>query len=343
MSDDLIEIPLVDMRGRKAEELVTEHKAKTLHLLNASRDAFGWISRAISFIALPIGDFFSRRWLNKTQNPYRAEIFANEKIVGRKGFVALNMSYEWGCTTGAFDKPADKTGAPTLARILDWPFPALGENMVVALQEGSAGEFHNITWPGVAGMFNGVAKGRFAAALNQAPMRRYKTGILIDWVRNRFKFHQQKGLPPAHLLRKAFEEARSYEEAKAMLCSTPVALPVLYILTGTKPGEGCVIERIENEAIVREMRDGRVTVANHFESSFNGIGHGWMPRATDSHARGKHACVLPLADVSTDFAWFKEPIANQLSRLAFTADAATGSFSLIGTDGAKPVTKVFRI
>jgi hypothetical protein len=338
---DLIAIPFVDARDEGPLALLKAHKDKTADLIAKSRDAFGWFSRVFSAPALPIGDRIALRWLRRTGNPYREEIEQAAKLLGIPGVIALNMSYEWGCTSGAFQ--AAPGAAPLLARILDWPFPALGDNTVVALQKGPAGEFHNVTWPGVAGVFQAVAKGRFAAALNQAPMRRHRTGIFIDWLRNRFIVNGRKGLPPAHLLRKVFETARSYDEAKAMLATEPVALPVIYILAGTKEGEGCVIERIEAEAQIREMRNGRAAAANHFESAFNGIGHGWLPRATDSHGRALCATTLPADEISRDFSWFKPPMANSLSRLAMVADAGSGAFKVIGTAGVLPVTDVFRM
>jgi hypothetical protein len=103
---------------------------------------------------------------------------------------------------------------PTLTRVLDWPFPHLGENLIVVHQRGAAGDFHNITWPGVIGMFQGIATGRFAASLNQAPMQRHRLTYAGDWVKNRRNVFRAGGLPPAHLLRKTFEEATDYAEAK---------------------------------------------------------------------------------------------------------------------------------
>jgi hypothetical protein len=339
--EKLITIPYVDARETGPLGTVTEHKDKTVDLLNKGRGMFGWVSKIISRVALPVGDWLSLRWLKKTNNPYRKEIEKTAKVVGMKGLIALNMSYEWSCTSGAFQAEPGK--APLLARILDWPFPALGENTVVALQQGPAGEFHNVTWPGVSGVFNAVAKGRFAAALNQAPMRRGRTGVLLDWLRNRHLFNQEKGLPPAHLLRKAFETAKNYDEAKLMLSTEPVSIPVIYTLSGTKEGEGCVIERTEKAFAIREMQNNRVATANHFESALNGEGHGWMPRATSSYVRAVCALNMPADEVSKDFEWFKDPIANDESRLAMVADASSGSFKVIGTAGVKPVTNVFRM
>lgn len=333
-------IPFIDIRDSDHSEIARAHTDRGQRLIAASAGAFGIASRLLSHAALPAGDWHARKWLAKTDNPYRHEIEASTAALGVKGVPALNLCYEWGCTSGAYAKD----DGVTLARVLDWPFPELGECMVVAHQRGTAGDFHNITWPGMAGVFNAVAKGRFAAALNQAPMRRHRLDIVTDWIRNRFRMYRQNALPPAHLLRKVFEEAATYAEAKKMLAETPIAMPVIFILSGTKAGEGCVIERLEDAYAIREMGDkGIASAANHFESHLNGIGHGWLPRALLSHGRADESRCLTAAELDADFSWFRAPIANKLSRLAFTADAAKGTLRLMGTDGTKPVTTAFEM
>jgi len=228
-----------------------------------------------------------------------------------------------------------------LTRVLDWPFPKLGENVVVTLQASEAGDFYNITWPGISGVFNGMAQGRFAAALNQAPMRRHKTGIALDWIRNRMLVNSEYSLPPAHLLRKVFETAANYEEAKILLSTTPISIPVIYILTGINQTEGCVIERLENSYVIRELHNDKVCASNHFESNFNDVGYGWLPREPNSKARLQSACSLAAADIDAGFNWCKAPIANSLSRLALIANAKDGTLSVMGTEGEKPVTYIF--
>jgi hypothetical protein len=336
----LHEIPFIDIRNSSLIELLKQHLDKAKELIDASKNAFGLVSRLASHLALPIGDNLSRKWLKKTKNPYFDEIEQYTKILPIKGIFALNLCYEWGCTSGAYryDKGVK------LVRVLDWPFPALGENIVVAHQRGGAGDFYNITWPGISGIFQAMAPGRFAAALNQAPMRRYKTGVIIDWIRNRGYVNKHQGLPPAHLLRKAFETANNYNDAKAILVEQPISIPAIYILGGTKTQEGCVIERLEDSVRIREIgTHNNVCAANHFESSLNGIGHGWLPRAMDSHGRAKNANLLSCEVIADNFTWFQSPIANPLSRLVMVADAAKETFSLMGTDGITPVTRLFSL
>ena len=74
---------------------------------------------------------------------------------------------EWACTALARDDDA-----PWLVRTLDWPFPGLGRHVEIALMRGAAGDFYNVTWPGFVGVLTAMAPGRFAAAVNQAPLRR---------------------------------------------------------------------------------------------------------------------------------------------------------------------------
>ncbi|MEJ1967750.1 MAG: hypothetical protein WDN03_03795 [Rhizomicrobium sp.] len=174
-------IPFVDIRGGTPLDLMEQHEATARSLARAAMGTFGLASRAASTVLMPLGDRASRRWLARTDNPYLAEIDALAAHLGISGVHFLNVCFEWGCTSGVWRGP----DGPVLRRVLDWAFPQLGTHMVVALQSGPAGEFYNPTWPGLAGSFQGLAPGRFAAAINQAPMRRHRRGIAGDWLRNR--------------------------------------------------------------------------------------------------------------------------------------------------------------
>lgn len=331
---------MMDISSSSLVDVARQHADKARHLINASKNTFGFPSRIASSFALPIGDYLSKKWLERTKNPYLDEINQYAEILHVPGIYALNMCYEWGCTSGVYMLD----GVPTLLRVLDWPFPGLGENMVVARQRGMAGDFYNITWPGVSGIFQATAPGRFAIALNQAPMRRHKTGIFLDWIRNRIIANRQDALPPAHLLRRAFEVCKNYDEVVSLLSTEPVSIPVLYTIAGVQEGEGCVIERLETQSNIRPLSTRRssfssICVANHFEGSFNGIGHGWLPRALKSDERSLCAMQLQSHEIDEKFTWFRAPIANNLSRLAFKATPAIGDFSLVGTNGSKIVTE----
>jgi hypothetical protein len=325
-----IAIPYVDIRGRTPLDLLKAYQPSAHALVVAATNTFGGLSRAASVAALPLGDRISRTWLERGNNPYLGEIRAMAELLGRSGVWLLNVCFEWGCTGGVWQ---GEDGA-VMRRVLDWPFPGLGEYIVVSHQSGEAGDFLNVTWPGMSGIYQANAPGRFACAINQAPMRSHGFGIAGDWLAQRVATAKTAALPPAHLLRQVFETAPDYETAKRMLSETPLAVPAIFILAGLD--QGCVIERTENDCVVREMENGRVCVANHFV----GREQGWRARPIDSP--GRLACALALDEAAEDFAWFAPPIANVNSRLAMSATPRNGALAVMGTEGVRPVTDVFR-
>lgn len=335
----MYDIPLIDIRDEGPLALVRARAESTRQLIEASRDSFGIASRFASYAALPLGDYFSKDWLKRTDNPYLEEIEEASSLLGQAGVYALNLCYEWGCTSGAYQKE----DGVALARVLDWPFPALAENIIVAHQSGPAGDFYNVTWPGVIGALTGMAKGRFAVALNQAPMRKHRAGLVGDWGINRFMMMRSTGLPPMHLLRFVLETAHTYDEAKDMLAHTPVALPVIYTLSGLTENEGCVIERTETEACIRPLEKGRVCTANHFISALKDKGCGWRPRPIDSHGRMAQSLTVPVEHINKTFGWLKPPILNAHTRVAVYANAATGDLAVRGFYGDTLLTNTFNL
>ncbi|MDE1938962.1 MAG: hypothetical protein KGI68_08065 [Alphaproteobacteria bacterium] len=315
-------------------ELLFLHRRKARVLVEAATRTFGEPSRAASALLAPFADHASRRWLEKASNPYLAEISGIAAALGIPGVYVLNLCFEWGCTGGVWHGD----DGPLLRRVLDWPFPLLGENIVVAHQKGPAGDFFNVTWPGLSGVLQASAPGRFAAAINQAPMRRRGAGLVGDWALGRIAVKRTFALPPSHLLRHVFETVKDFATAKDMLCHVPVAVPAIFILSGIHSAEGCVIERTENAFAVRGSRDGPVCATNHFESHLNHAGHGWRARPIDSPGRLASAYRLGLAE---DFSWFVPPIANINTRLVMVASAAKGMLAVMGTTGERPVTETF--
>ena len=334
-------IPFIDLRGKTLLDLLRAYPDKARDLLSGSKRTLGVVSQVASVFAHPLLDARSRAWLKKAKNPYLHEIESFSGVLGKRGVVALNIAYEWACTSGAY-----ATGETvSMLRVLDWPFPALGKHVVVALQSGKAGEFYNITWPALSGMYQGVAKGRFAAAINLAPMRKHGLGYVGDWFKNRLIMNKQRALPPSHLLRMVFENAKDYAEAKEMLCKIPIAAPVIFTLTGIKQGQGCIIERLEDSAEIMELTAGQcVTASNQFHSGFAKIGKGWRSRALDSAGRYKQSCTITAEEMKQEnLSWLRPPILNAFTRLVMRADAATGRFDVQGYEGQSAVTESYSL
>src|SRR5215467_4245193 len=219
-------IPVIDVRGGGP----VAHARLRREPMIALRDACFSFLPGLRGVA-PVLDWVSSRWLARTPSPYIEEIAAIAGLIAGGGVWFVNASYEWGCTTRVDGAPA-----PRLWRTLDWPFLGLGRHVEVALQDGGAGVYANVTWPGAVGVLTAVAPGRFAAAINQAPMFRRTRGLPlfpVDVVLNAVEMFRHDGCwPAAHLLRHVFDVCPTFEKAVEMLSTAPIAKPVIYSIVG---------------------------------------------------------------------------------------------------------------
>jgi hypothetical protein len=324
-------IPLIDARS---DPLATADPAS----VRALRDAvFGSLSSVV-IPGLPIVDRVVRQWLARSTSPYLAELDAIAAHTRLSGIYAINLSYEYGCTTLA---RADGPGlAPTLRRTLDWPFLGLGRAAIVAHRTGPAGEFFDVTWPGAVGTLTAVAPGRFAAAINQAPLlRRTRANILrpIDYSRNLVRtLSRERGMPPLHLLRHVFETATGFSQALELLKTIELARPVLFTLVGCAPNEIAVIERRERDATVHL---GPGSVANDWREPRSG----WEPRPCalpdrrlDSVARCE-VIEQAVAGTPEPFSWVIPPVRNWNTRLAVEMNPGEGWVRVLGFEPCSAV------
>jgi hypothetical protein len=256
--------------------------------------------------------------------------------LGFPGIWFLNGTYQWGCTAVA----RDEGGVPWLARTLDWPFRGLGRHIELPRMRGGAGEFVNVTWPGYAGALTALAPGRFAAAINQAPLwRRTRKPWLrpYDLAVNALRTWPIRFRPPDHLLREVFETCRDFGAAKRRLETVPVARPVIFTLIGCERGERCVIERTE-EGFASRTED--TSTANDWLRSTTP----WearvcatlllksSPEEATAHSRARREALLswPQPFARSDFAWVTPPVLNPFTRIAVEMCAASGTLRAVG-------------
>jgi hypothetical protein len=319
-------IPFVEGRNASPLALVEELPEHLAEIMSEARRHYGGL-------ALRLGDGLSRRWLARSQNPYRDEIAAIAGRVGRPGMVLLNLSYEWTCTSGVAGARRGK--GSRLLRTLDWQLDGLGRAVVVAGRRGPAGPYHDVTWPGFVGVATAMAPGRFSAAINQPPMRVFSPSFHLDWVLNRARVWRRSGLPPTHLLRRVFDDCHTYDEAKAALTETPLCLPAFFTLSGIGADQGCVIERLEDKARVHEAP---ASIANQWlDLSVPGRGRGGdnQARRDIMTSLGGHA--------DDDFSWVVPPILNATTRVSVIANAADGTLVVQGWEAGAPATQVFTL
>src|SRR5262249_31012177 len=221
-----------------------------------------------------------------------------------------------------------------------WPFPGLGRYLEVARMRGPAGDFDNIAWPGYVGTLTASAPGRFAASLNQGPMRRrtrrpwlrpYDMAVTAPptW---RIRF-----IPPDTPWRQVFETCKNYTEAKHRLERTPVARPAIYTLVGCRAGERCVIERQEDGF---ETREDDTSAANDWlHSSWPWearvraevlLTRSYEEAAQTSRTGGAKIAAWKGQFASGAFDWVVAPILNTQTRLAVELCPAQGVLRAVG-------------
>ena len=329
--ETLPQIPFHDLGRAGPLALLEAERARADALLEIGRQRY-------PATAVRLAEALSRRWLANSDNPYAAEIAEVARAMGGPGAAFLNVSYEWGCTSSLQDGHVGKNGEkapPRFLRVLDWPFDGLGAHVVAARFDSPAGPWINLTWPGFAGVVQGLAPGRFAACFNQAPLPHGSGVFALDWLRERVKVWRNRGLPPAHLLRRAFETCPDYDSARALLSEAPLALPAIFVLCGVRPGESCVIERLSDRAFLRE---GPTVATNH-----------WQNAPGEAFARGvvsqERAALMTerLADAGEDFAWLTPPILNATTRLALASEPASGRLAGYGIEAEAPATALLRL
>lgn len=220
-----------------------------------------------------------------------------------------------------------------MMRTLDWPLDALGRQLVVSRQSGPAGPWFNVTWPGFAGATTALAPGRFSGSLIHAP--RAERGLAGGWLVDRWRVWRRRPLPPALLLRRAFDECARFADAVRLLSDTALNGPAIYTLAGAEPSNGVVIERWET---VARVHPAPVCVANQWLTP--GLG-GWS-----GARRGRGRLDLMrgrMAAAAEGMSWLATPILNETTRLAVTANAATGELTVQGFENGAPVTSVLRL
>lgn len=305
-------------------------------LERATDRAHAMLDEATAFtprVALRTGDAISRRWLGLRDRTHREEIDRIAGLIGRPGAYYFNVSYEWGCTTGV--ATCSRSGTPRLVRVLDWPTGGLGRHVVAAQVQGSAGPWVTLTWPGYTGVLQAMAPGRFAAAINQAPMESPLGLLPLDWAVNRVRVWRTDAPPPARLLRRVFETARNYAEALEQIRDAPIAAPAIFSLVGMAPDETCVIERRVGTA---HVIPGPASAANDWQRS------GWRGHSRGENSPARREDMAGHAEGAHDtFDWLEPPIRNDFTRLALIAEPATGRLAAQGYEPEGPATRVLRL
>lgn len=322
----LIDIPVIEIASGEEPALATfaiERGRADLLLKSAAR--------AYTRPGLVLADWRTKRWARKLHSPYADAVKNLDRQMGQPGAHLLNYSYEWGCTTGVSDDTI--LGGTTMRRTLDWPFDGLGRALIVTRQRSNAGPYLAATWPGFAGVLTAMAPGRFAAAINQPPFPLPHLGRAAGWLANRVAAGRSRAIPPAHLLRLAFDTCGGFDEAVALVRDTPICLPAIVTIAGTDPGQHLVIERTQNRAFLPDI----AAAANHWAAAGTPKG---KPRNPSS--RERRAAMTTILGTPPDWSlgWMREPVLQPDTRLVAMANPHAGRLVVQGWEKTGPATAI---
>lgn len=301
--------------------------------LDRAHDLLDLATARVPKSALRQLDRVSRAWLVKWNNAHLTEIDAVAQALDRPGAYFFSVNYEWGCTCRV--APCVDGVSAQLIRVLDWKTPGLGRNIVAARVQAPAGRYVTLTWPGYTGVLTAVAPGRFAVALNQAPMRKAVGFYYLDWAANRRRVWNMPHPTPAHLLRSVCDEAGSFAEAVRRLSNEPISTPAIFSIAGTVADNTAVIERSETEA---RVHGGAQVAANHWQAP------GWTGHARGGDSPGRADMLRGVAaGLEGDFGWLRPPVFNPRTRLAMVADARLGRLAAQGFEEQGPATQILTL
>jgi hypothetical protein len=319
------EIPVVDLGTGGFSHLVGDFRDRLDLILQAAR-------RQYTSPVLWLGDRLSQEWAARADLPYLDEYAAVAAAIGQPGAWLLNFSYEWGCTAAIV--PDAPSGGGRLLRTMDWQMPTLGRTLMAIRRQGTAGPWISLGWPGFVGTVQAVARGRFAAAINQAPDPESGFGRWGDWVAGKVAIWRNDLIPPALLLRSVFDECRTFAQARTRLVETPICIGAFFTLVGATAGESVVIERTRRGAVVH---DGLGAIANHWLSpGISGQSRSCCTVERLAAIRHHQTVRTPEAPL---FSWLVPPILNNTTRVALEAVPATGALWVRGYEPEGQVTQ----
>ena len=273
------------------------------------------VTRYFGMAALRVLDGASRAWFEWARSPHLGELRAFASKVNRPGVYFLNLSYEWACTVMISGR---SDGEVRMQRVFDWGPVTLGRTLCAIHRSphGSVGSYVSLTWPLFVGEVTAIAAGRFAVALNSAPRLRWwpKHSLLpkgplppmVSRMLGITGWAPRRSLPPAHLLRKVFEEAATATDAIRMLRAIPCCAPAIFCVAGRNLAESGVVERRYDGT---RFLPAPVCTANDWHDGREAkFGYGDSPtriaalRQRDGETDLAHWCVAPILNTNTRYA-----------------------------------------
>jgi hypothetical protein len=317
---------------------------------------------------LSITDLAARgtRFLNrKSWKPYEQERQAlRAQIVAcrggnERGVDTLMMPIEFGCIT---DAQSHNDGSVTMRRGFDLA-PEYGHLPIVAIQEGDAGIYANITYCGFLGIHTAMKPKSentegYSIAMHYAPIKKRlgaisdrKTGQKIDVVLSKLGNLLTRGVSPGLILEQGMRQDRTAEDFIERLKATPNTAPYICHVEGG--GNYWIVEvfnQKSGEIAVHSMEDNPMLCGTNswLTDQFEGAFHSrpcWPyivrpgPDGTTAEARLARLQEEKQGNPAIEFEDVLTRLNPDYGRLACIMNSAHGTLKLVGTDGQKPATQ----
>lgn len=253
-----------------------------------------------SRIYFKISDGFLQKRYERELSITSRELAVMNKQAGAPAVYTLNDSYDFFCTSAS--RIVD--GKPVITSALDWgKLPEICKALYHAECEGEQGPYDIYNVVGYAGALRASARGRFAVALNRAPVPSYifphlrvasqypeerwlkakaqKSKLVFLFNAAAFAISCIRGealdkfvstavsylstkISPPFLLREVFETATNFDEAVERIAKEKLSAPALMVLTGVNETENCAIYRTRSKCVIETTEAGYAGLKQKF-------------------------------------------------------------------------------
>lgn len=188
-------------------------------------------------------------------DPY-TELFPTfQRFVYLNALYDISLSFEGspliGCTTFTFDHDSTIDGSGLLARAFDFEVDEVFDRRKALFLVRETGKipFASVAWPGLVGVVSGMNL----------------EGVALVVHGGRAREPQAVGEPVVHALRRVLSEARTTEQAAALLATRTPMVSHIVIVTDAQ-GHSVAIERAPGVADTVRPLAARAATTNHFEA-----------------------------------------------------------------------------
>ncbi|XP_065201541.1 acid ceramidase-like isoform X2 [Planococcus citri] len=208
-----------------------------------------------------------------------------------------------------------------------WLVAELLRPLIVKVEFERAGQplYTSVSFAGYTGVLTGIKKNLFSLSVNE----RFKLngGLIgiIEWIFGR-RNQQWNGI----LTRQVMEKANSYNEAQKLLSSPHLLAPCYFILTGTKPDQGCVITRGRHDFDMWSLADEKMK--NTWYLVQTNYDHWKKPPSFDDRSSPATICLELLGRQDAIYSLYNVlstiPVLNKLTVYTAIMDPLTGDMKL---------------